>query len=513
MRNLVIVGGGTAGWLTALYAQKMNPEDKIVLIESEEIGVLGAGEGSTPHFLYILLGLGISIKDLIQECGVTIKNGIRFSGWNESKTFYYPFPSYAAVGEQSYHFPVANTMKTSLSPIIAAQRDEEEKDYDITYKMSERNLVPMFEKGHIEDLDFIRGLSITSDFAIHFNARDIAKFLRKVAEDRGVVRVEGIVKNIESDEDGYITSVSTENDKILSDFVFDCTGFARLIIGKFYNAKWKSHKEHLPANKALAFFLPMTEDIPPYTESIAMDYGWMWKIPLQERFGCGYVFDGTMLSDEDAKKEVVDLLGHDIEVQNIFSFDAGCYETPWVKNVLAVGLSSGFLEPLEATAIWQASKILHRFFGAPSNIDSRGQASIDQFNKFFVQETDMIVSFLYLHYVTNKTNTPFWRDFTKNNKMPDLVKDCLNVSKERPLYNEIDFIVSLAFSQYDYTVILVGNGMVDKEMLKNHTAAVPEGNFDKYESMLLNQDVLLEMLMNQRQLIEYVKSLSDENTE
>ena len=507
MKNLVIVGGGTAGWITALNAKKNNTDSKVILIESEELGILGAGEGATPHLPYLMLGLGIEMQEIFKECGATVKNGIKFTNWNSEKDFYYSFHSYGDLGEQTYSFPIGTSLKTSLSAIIAAKKNEDIKDYSLVSKMCNENLVPMHERGCLDYTDLIEGLAINADWSIHFDARKLAKFLRKVGESRGIIRVEGIVKDFETDSQGYITSILTDKDNIDVDFVFDCTGFRRLIIGKFYNSQWNSYKDFLPANKAVAFFLPMTEKIPTYTESIAMNFGWMWKIPTQERFGCGYVFDDNFITEEDAKKELNSFFKEDLKFVNTFSFEAGCYKTPWVKNVLAVGLSAGFLEPLEATSIWQSSKSIHRFLSVPSNLDCRNQDAIDQFNRLYVKETESIVSFLYLHYVTNKKNNKFWADFTKNNKMPELVDFCLKVSKERPLFNELDFIGETAFSEYDYTMIMVGNGLTDTSMFKEYKIPNHESNIDKYEMQKINHLSLIPLLLNHREFLDYCKKI------
>lgn len=501
--NIVVVGGGTAGWLAALSAKHAKPESTVTLVESDAVGILGAGEGSTSHFVHVLAGLGISVADVLRECNATIKNGVKFSNWNERRAYYYPFPSYAAIGEQSYFWPFGGGLRTSLSPIMAAKNGHDIPDFDFIYKMSEAGQVPFFEKGFTEVTDFIPGWNTVAAFGLHFDARELAVFLRKIGEDRGIIRVEGFISEIVEDADGYVSvlRLADTGREIETDFVFDCSGFARLIVGKHYGAEWKSHASHLPVNRALPFFLARDEAIPAYTESVAMNCGWMWKIPLQHRTGCGYVFDSNLLSDEEAKAEVIELLGYEVDFPTVFSFEAGCFKTPWVKNVIALGLSSGFIEPLEATSIWQTSKLIQRFFGDPSHMTTRCDASIDAFNRTFVAETDMIVSFLYLHYVTRKTGTPFWADFTKNNAMPDLVASCLSVAQDRPLYNELDFTLQLAFGEYDYTVILTGNDIVNLETRARFDIVNSDLQNDAYLSMLENQENLLPMLASHDRLI------------
>jgi tryptophan halogenase len=503
--NVVIVGGGTAGWITALFFLKTYPQHSLTVIESDEIGVLGAGEGTTPNFPHIMKSLDIPVSKLISECNATIKNGIKFTNWNPDRAFYYPFLAHAGLGEQAYLHRYGTNLPTYMSPILAAMNYQESFQYDLTTKISERGLVPLFDKGFSEPEDVISGCSVVTEWALHFDARKVASFLRSEAVARGATRVEGKVESVNADADGYITSLGTTAGNIPVDFVFDCTGFARLIIGKFFNAPWKSHSHMLPVNKAVPFFLPLSEQIPPYTESIAMDYGWMWKIPTQERFGCGYVFDDAHIDEDQALQEIEAFVGHEVDSPRTFSFDAGCYTTPWVNNCLAVGLSSGFIEPLEATSIWQWTKMLSRFLSTGVNLVSRNEESKCNFNKVYVDETNDVASFLYLHYVTKKKNSVFWRDFTKNNAMPDDVKSILSIVKERPIFDDIDYPSRLAFAGAGCTVILAGTEMASGEDMRSYQIQNCEEFLATYDRILQNQEQVLPMLLTHNALIDRVR--------
>jgi hypothetical protein len=175
------------------------------------------------------------------------------------------------------------------------------------------------------------------------------------------------------------------NEEQLVDFVFDCSGFHRLLIGKHFNSEWASYKEYLPVDMAVPFFIPIDEEIPPYTEAIAMKYGWMWKIPLQNRYGCGYVFDSSLISEEDAAKEIEEYLGFVPEYprknKGAFKFNAGGYKTPWVKNCIAIGLASNFIEPLEATSIFSSIDSLRRAVFNTLSLEECNDDIIDRYNK------------------------------------------------------------------------------------------------------------------------------------
>jgi tryptophan halogenase len=493
--KIAIVGGGTAGWLTALYAQRVFPEHDITLIESDEIGILGAGEGTTPLLIPLLDFLGVQALDLVRATGATIKNGIKFANWDASGSYYHhPFfsPSFNS-NDSNFSLYRYVEQDTSFSHIYAHEYGHTLKDYAFMQKLSDNNQVPF-----VIDAD---GFNSEANWAIHFNARKLAAFLRTVGESRGITRLEGVVSKIHNDSDGYITGLTLNESVIDCDFVFDCTGFAREFIGKHFDSTWKSHAKHLPAKKAIPFFLPTDEHLPPYTESLAMNYGWMWKIPTQDRYGCGYVFDSDFITEDEAHDELTAMLGVPVDSPKTFNFNAGCYTKVWVKNCLAVGLSAGFIEPLEATALSQVAMVLERFFSDPTNITSKNPAILGKFNIDYLDDTQEVVDFLYTHYVTNKTNTKFWSEFTKNNEMPEFVSYILDIYKDRPFVQE-DFKGRSMFSTYSYTYILLGNGLINKDVLETHTKFIRIDKSAQYFSILKNQAENMSKFATHKEFIE-----------
>jgi tryptophan halogenase len=507
MKNIIVVGGGTAGWLTALYAKKIYENDNIVLIESEEIGILGAGEGGTPPLINFMNFLDISLKDLIKNCNATIKNGIKFTNWSEEKDSYlHPFQSNCEASND-YNFYLNNSFiesDTSFSHYCASLNNQNVKDYGFVEKISNNFQVPYIKNNKYIDMNAL------SEISIHFDAHLLAKYLRFVGESRGILRKEGFVEKILQDSDGYISKIKTNKEQIECDFVFDCSGFRRIIIGKHYNSKWKSYSEYLPAKKALPFFLEIDDDIPPYTEAIAMDYGWMWKIPLQNRYGCGYAYDSDLLSDEDAKKEIENYLGFEPiyprKDKGAFNFEAGCFEEIWNKNCLAVGLSSGFLEPLEATSIMQSIIVLTRFMSDKQNLITKNNFVKKRFNSMYLEDTQEIVNFLYLHYVTNKTNTVFWKNFIKNNTMPEEIEYVLNTYKDKVLTYSFDFYKNKIFSSYSYHYVLIGNKILNKNILKKNAKLLLDNiKKENYKSILSKQNVLIPKLLEHKDFINNIK--------
>jgi tryptophan halogenase len=510
--KIVIVGGGTAGWLTALYTKKVYPHNEVVLVESEELGILGAGEGSTPHLISFLDFLEIPVSDLIKNCYATIKNGIKFSNWGIKESyFYHPFMSKNS-SSNDFNYSLYKFLEedTNFSHIYASNFNHKMKDYVLMQKISEKNAVPFLHNSSKTSSDPLNEFDQISYWSLHFDANVLAKYLRIVGESRGIVRKEGFVNEIISNEDGYITSLKTDKETLFCDFVFDCSGFRRLIIGNHYKTIWKSHSDYLPAKKAIPFFLKKTEDIPAYTESRAMNYGWMWQIPLQHRYGCGYVYDSDFISDSDAKSELDTFFGFEVESPKTFSFDPGYFTEIWKKNCLAVGLSAGFIEPLEATSIMQAIYVLERFMSNPTNITTKNTNTINKFNKIFIDETQEVVDFIYLHYITKKENTNFWKDFTKNNKVPEFVQYVLDIVEERPLYNSFDFLEKKFFQSYAYSYVLLGNEVVGSSILNKHKSFLVTDKTPEYLSIISKQNSTVSHCATHKSFIDYIKTRKGE---
>jgi tryptophan halogenase len=500
--KFVIVGGGTAGWLTALYVKKVFPHDSVTLVESEEIGILGAGEGATPQLVSFLDFLGIHPSDIIKNTGATVKNGIKFTGWSNNQDHYYhPFYSTYTLSND-YNYPLTSYFErdTHFSHMYGAEAGKSINEYSFISRLSDLQKVPFL----ITDEGYVP----VSNWSMHFNAKKLADYLRSVGEFRGITRVEGQVLNIKTNEIGNISSlVLKDNSELNTDFVFDCSGFARILIGKHFKSEWKSHSEHLPAKKALPFFLPNDDKLPPYTESTALNYGWMWKIPVQDRYGCGYVFDSDFISEDQAKLEVEQFLGQEVTVPKIFNFNAGCYKEIWIKNCLAVGLSSGFIEPLEATSIMQAISVLDRFLSTPSNVTCISDSLKKNFNSLYLEETEEVVEFIYLHYVTTKKSTIFWADFIKNNKTPEFILYILDVIKNRPLLEE-DFKGRLFFTTYSYVHVLIGNGLLSKEMLVKHLNSVRDDKRSIYYDIVKKQNLEVPLFPSHIEFIEKILNYS-----
>lgn len=412
--KLTIVGGGSAGWITALYLEQFFEQAEVTVIESSSLGILGAGEGTTPHFVGLFLdAVGISVADVVKHAGAVIKNGIRFSNWTgDGSAYFHPFDDLAArtLGLDTLH--------------PAHQGNEHDLLFADAASLAARVLAagPRPDSG---DDDPFRRLDHQANMAVHFDAVRLARYLKRVAVGRGVRLLDGLVDRFDQDPAGNITRLHLRDGRsVEADLVFDCTGFHRLILGKLFQVPWKDLKHVLPVDRAIPFTLPLGEGpVRPETEARAMDHGWMWKIPVEDRYGCGYVFDSAFTDNQGALNELKRKFGPNVDATRVLNFTSGYYDRIWVNNCFGVGLATGFLEPLEATSIWISILTLREFVRVylPLN-DGRARAEFHDFYRTLMQRT---VDFLYLHYLTPRTDTPFWATFRERTQMPDGVAAAL----------------------------------------------------------------------------------------
>jgi tryptophan halogenase len=477
LENVVVVGGGTAGWLTALFLKKQLPFSIITVVESPEIGILGAGEGSTPQLISFLDELGIPVSDLVKETHATIKNGIKFTNWNgDNKHYYHGFSIRHQKISGMGAFDLLNDLH--LTTMMSISEDTSFEDFNYTSKICELNRVPHVYRDTVNpELNAIFKFEQIADFSIHFNAVEFAAYLKKIAISRGIVHLEDTVTEVKSNSNNDISSLVLKSGReVRVNFVFDCSGFKRLLIGTHFDSKWTSYKDFLPVNAAVPFFIPINEheEIPSYTESISMKYGWMWKIPLQNRFGCGYVYDSSLISEQEAIKEIESYLGFEPDYprkdKGGFSFSAGYYDTTWVNNCIAIGLSSGFIEPLEATSIFSSIFSLRRALFDISALIERDSTRIDLFNKEVLEFNESIFNFVYFHYLGDRNDTLFWNNF-KIKSHPNYIKDVLKIFEVYVPRNR-DFPITTAnpFSLPSWNSVGHGLNKLNIDMVKRIVA-------------------------------------------
>jgi tryptophan halogenase len=469
MQKIIVLGGGAAGWLTALYLNKIYKNTEVKLIESEKIGILGAGEGSTPQLVNFLKYLEIDINDLLKETKGTIKNGINFENWNGDGTKY--FHGFATNNHLN-NFKVENLFTEGcfthyLNNCISKNYELDSCDYGSL--LTEQNKIDL----------------VNQDFSIHFDAHQIANYLKNVAVKRGVKHVVGEVELIEQNDFGNVDKVNlNDKSKHHCNFIFDCSGFKRLIIGGLYKTPWKDYQKHLPMKKAIPFFLKQEKDIKPCTHAVAMKYGWIWKIPLQHRFGSGYIFDSDFINEDQALDEAEKKIGHKLDSPRVISFDAGCFKSFWVNNCIAVGLSSGFTEPLEATSLFLAVQQLTLLSHFKEYLFDADIKKKKNYNEIISNSNDNVLDFLYLHYLTKRKDSDFWINFTNNTSMPETLKEKIDDLKSNN-FVETNFNFKKTFAYFDlksYLIIAHGQHLIDTNLVKEFHGLSP--TIDEYKNKL-----------------------------
>jgi tryptophan 7-halogenase len=308
---------------------------------------------------------------------------------------------------------------------------------------------------------------------LHFDAFKIAEYLKEKGIERGIKLIKGeyLKCNLKNNK---IKEIILEDRSIHKcDFVFDCSGFNRLLIGKLFKSEWVDYQKHLPMKSAVPFMIKKDKDIKPYTQAIAMKYGWVWKIPLQHRFGSGYIFDSDYITVDQAIEEASKLFKQKLNPIREIKFQAGRYKEVWVGNCIAVGLSTGFTEPLEATSIWLSAAQLDLLMNFLSDIKTLNKKSIDTYNKLVANNNDNLLGFLYLHYMTKRNDSPFWKEFRNKTEMPEGLKSILNNIQDGS-FNLVHLLSSKGDVYFSYVGhILVSNGLglikKNKEMLFYNT--------------------------------------------
>ena len=385
-----------------------------------------------PNFLTALKRYDIDADEFMRETQATFKLCVSFERWRT-----------AAPDDGFYHlFSVARDQVSLRDWIefsgypLAAALINKNIPFD-TYPASRRLIE---QSASQEQVGVYIAKTKSTEFAYHFDARRLADYLRKVAISRGIKHIDAIVQEVQLREDGDVASLTIDAGSIAADFFIDASGMRRLILGKSLGSHWRSFGSHLTLDRALPFFLPLPagQNVPLVTRAIALSAGWMWVIPTQGRLGCGYVYSNAHCSQEQALAEVSGYWGQVIEPANALKFEAGQLEKIWIGNAMAVGLSSGFVEPLEATSIGQTLSQL-AYFG-DLLLDCQGvisQTLIDRFNTQVAAYWDGLLDFLLLHYESQRRDSPYWRDVA-NLPRPNRYAELLQSFKLRTP-RDIDF--------------------------------------------------------------------------
>ena len=429
IKDIVIVGGWTAGWLAAAAISFLlkNPNIRIRLVESEQIGTVGVGEATIPHIRYFNQLLGLNENDFLRKTNATFKIGIEFVNWGQiGESYFHSFSPYGVnmEGVHFHHFWLRHAMKEGAPP---------PDEYNLHGLASKRSL---FTHPKPE----LRGSPLsTIEYAFQFDAGLYAKYMRGVAESRGVTRIEGkVVDVLKRAEDGFVDSISLESGETVSgDLFIDCSGFRGLLIEQALETGYDDWSHYLPCNRAVAQGCELDGPPIPYTRATAHKAGWQWRIPLQNRLGNGHVYCSEHISDDEAYAQLKSGLdGAPIGDPKFLRFTTGVRKKAWNKNVIALGLSAGFLEPLESTSIHLIQTAVARLM---TNFPDKrfNQSDIDFYNRKTLLEFEQVRDFLILHYcATQRTDSPFW-NYVRTMDLPESLKERINIYMENGrLYRE-----------------------------------------------------------------------------
>jgi tryptophan halogenase len=410
IRKIVILGGGTAGWMTAAaLAQAIDVRRcQIVLIESDDIGIIGVGEATIPTIHWFNQIIGLDEKEFMRETKATFKLGIEFQNWAKpGHTYIHPFGRYG--------FPSDGV--SFQHRWIKARLDGLADNFEV-YSLN--TVAARAGKFEFPATD-ARSIFSTLGYAYHFDASLYAKYLRGRSELKGVKRYEGVVKHVDQDpESGFIRALHTNRgDVIGGDLFIDCTGFRGVLIEGVLKIGFDDWAQWLPCDRAQAVPCERVGPPVPYTRSTARDAGWQWRIPLQHRTGNGYVYCSRFISDDEAASTLLrNLDGPALAEPRLIPFKTGCRRAAWNKNVVAIGLSAGFLEPLESTSIHLIQSGIAKLISLFPSRDCDPYLA-DQYNRVVSEEMHGIRDFLALHYHSTKDRPqPLW-EYCRSMRLPE----------------------------------------------------------------------------------------------
>ena len=417
IRRIVIVGGGSAGWMTAAaLAHALRGNCRIDLVESEEIGIVGVGEATIPPIKYFNRMLGIDERDFLRASKGTYKLGIEFVNWTrQGQRYFHPFGQFGADFDSVplHQWWLRERQRGDTSRL---------QDHSMAWVMAQHGKFshPIADRQRVQS---------TFDYAYHFDAGLYGRFLRGYAEQRGVQRIEGKVVDVALHaESGFIEAVQlTDGSRIEGDFFIDCSGFRGLLIEGALHTGYESWQQWLPCDRAVAVGCTHAEaNWTPYTRATAHAAGWQWRIPLQHRMGNGHVYCSQFISDDEAAATLLaHLEGEALGEPRFLRFTAGRRKQFWERNCVAIGLSGGFMEPLESTSLHLIQSAIQRLLALFPDRHCDPLHS-DEFNRITQREFERIRDFLILHYkATQRDDAPLWRH-TRDMPIPDTLQHKLD---------------------------------------------------------------------------------------
>lgn len=458
INNIIVAGGGTAGFVAALILKTCFNNCEVSVIKSDKIGIVGVGEGATEHWNEFMKYVGIHYVSVIKKCDATLKSGTMFVNWSKNNYM-------QSIGQE---FDLKNAQYPILYGKVLAE------------KWPSKYLNPSLSWDNKVYFDYVNPITDLSPVnQYHFNTFKLNAFLVELCNNRNIKIYDDEIKDVNLNEQGEIESLHCTGRTYHADFFIDCTGFRKILISKL-GAKWRSYRKYLRMNSAVVFPL---EDPGPhnmYTTSRAMDYGWMFNTPVWDRTGNGYIFDRDFINAEQAQIEIEKLWNKKITIAKQIDFDPGALDKVWIKNCCAMGLSSSFVEPLEAssigTTINQTFLLMHR-------LPNYTEKTIEKYNDTILKVTENIRDFIFLHYITGKDHNEFWK-LVADLEWPDFLKEMVPKWQHNlPIAEDFSGPTFYnIFREHHFLQVLAGLKLFNEESIQKEYSMINNVNKQKADS-------------------------------
>lgn len=489
IKKIIVLGGGTAGLVSALMLKQKFPKIKVELIRSSEIGTVGVGEGSTEHWSDFTKFVEISHHDVVKHCDATFKSGIMFKNWG-SPDYLQSVGSVFNYRNKKIPFIYLHLLANGATP---------------------KDMVSLHAWESKVNTWFIDNNESGPSAQFHFNTHKLNDFLTKTAVKKEIVIIDDEIIDVTIDQQGIKGLVGKAHSTHDADFYVDASGFRKELIGKL-GGKWNSHRRYLKMNSSIVFPTEQGDDIPMYTTATALDAGWMFNIPVYGRNGNGYIFDSDHITADQAKQEVEKRLGHGIDVGKEIKFDPGALEKSWIKNCCAVGLSSSFVEPLEASSIGTTIQQMFLLLDLIANYDD---AVINKYNKILKGIIDNIRDFIVLHYITGREDTEFWRSLSDID-LPDSLSEKMEIWRHH--IPTIDDFINVSnyrlFNDFHHTLVLHGLGLFDLNSIrKEYENLLSEDIKKEAERLIADERNLKCITVSHKMMLDIIRTMKKENYE
>lgn len=487
IRKVVVVGGGTAGWMSAALIKRLLANQVVVeLVESDEIGIIGVGEATIPPIQHVNAVLGLDEAEFLRETKATIKLAIKFENWRVLGESYYHTFGTPGRSQAFCHFHHYWT-RAQL-----AGYETNLWDYDLNYLCSEAG---KFAKLQVQDPIW------ELNYAYHFDSGLYGQYLRRYSEKLGVNRTEGLIEDVTlNPESGFVEKLSLRNgNEVSGDFFIDCSGGRGLLILQHLDTGFEDWSHWLPCDRAMAVPSERFEKTLPYTRSIAHAAGWQWRIPLQHRNGNGLVYSSAHYSDDEAAEVLLNNLDSEpVADPKIIPFRTGRTKKQWNRNVVSVGLSSGFLEPLESTSIYLIQSAIVRLITLFPHAGVTAEL-VDEYNEQSKFEYELIRDFIILHYYLNeRDDSRFWKDVASMD-IPERIQQKIDLFRTSGTLTKDNLDI---FLEPSWLQVMLGQGVMPEDYHPLADVLTEEQLVDKLQKTIATKKQPMDQIPGHDEFLE-----------